>query len=126
MEAKSHIPEICGGGCDAKGAARQRISDALTETKKALGVPHQAQWDGKLYQSANRYAHLHFLRALAGIEAYLVNIYFLNDPHSRTRTTVEEWERAIQDVQRQLGLATRPRYCADVFLEAEQKESSAK
>jgi len=124
VEAKSHILEICGSGCGAKGASMQRISDALTETKKALGVSQQAQWTGTLYQSANRYAHLHFLREIAGIEAYLVNIYFVNDPHSPT--TVEEWKPAIHDVQRQLGLAARPQYCAEVFLEAVQKEPSAK
>src|SRR5208283_614822 len=89
MHPLRHILEICGSGCGAKGASMQRILEALTETKISLGVPQEAQWAGTLYQSANRYAHLHFLRAIGGIEAYLVNVYFVNDPHSPT--TVEEW-----------------------------------
>jgi hypothetical protein len=86
VEVKSHILEICGSGCGAKGAFLKRILEALAETKKWLGVTQQTPWTGTLYQSAKRYAHLHFLRAIAGIDAYLVNIYFLNDPHSPQRS----------------------------------------
>jgi hypothetical protein len=114
VEAKSHILEICGSGCGAKGASLKRILEALAETKKWLGVTQQTPWTGTLYQSANRYAHLHFLRAIAGIDAYLVNIYFVNDPHSPT--TVEEWKPAIHDVQRQLGLVASVPFTAEVFL----------
>ncbi len=49
------------------------------------------------------------------IPAWLVNIFFLNDPHSRTSR--EEWERALEQVKEELGLKgiTVP-YTAEVFL----------
>jgi hypothetical protein len=116
VEAKSHVSEIYGNGCGASGDSFQRISRAFLRTKKWLGVAPDADWTGKLYQSANRYAHLYFLRMIAGIDACLANVYFINDQHSPT--TVQEWKPAIREVQRQLGLTDPVPFTGEIFLNA--------
>jgi hypothetical protein len=115
IEAKSHVKEIYGGGCGATSPrSKKKIQAALDATKAWLGVSPDVDWMGRLYQSANRYASLYFLREIAGVQAFLVNVYFVDDP--RTRTTKEEWDSAISCVNRELGLVREVPYSAAVFL----------
>lgn len=116
VEAKSHVPEIYGDGCGASGRSKEKIQAALDSTKAWLGVSPKVDWTGRLYQSANRYACIYFLREIAGVQAFLVNIYFIDDPH--TRTTKEEWDAAIRSVHQELGLVRETPYTAAVFLTA--------
>src|SRR6266567_9285230 len=92
--------------------SRKQTEDSLT--KAWLGVSLDVDWTARLYQSANRYACLYFLREIAGVQAFLVNAYFVDDP--RTRTTRREWDNAIESVNRELGLAYEVPYSASVFL----------
>jgi hypothetical protein len=117
IEAKSHVTEIYGEGCGASGRSKERIQAALDSTKAWLGVSSEVDWTGRLYQSANRYASLCFLRKIAGLQGFLVNVYFIDDP--RTRTTKEEWDTAIRSVNQELGLVGEVPYSAAVFLKAE-------
>lgn len=116
VEAKSHVPEIFGNGCGAEAASSvEKIEQGIAATKAWLRVSHEADWKGPLYQSANRIAHLYFFTEILRIEAWLVNVYFTDDPHSRTSRT--EWQCALADVKKSLGIGVVPR-CADVFLPA--------
>jgi hypothetical protein len=117
IEAKSHVTEIYGEGCGASGRSKERIQAALDSTKAWLGVSTEVDWTSRLYQSANRYASLYFLRKIAGLQGFLVNVYFIDDP--RTRTTKEEWDTAIRSVDQELGLFGEVPYSAAVFLKAE-------
>jgi hypothetical protein len=117
VEAKSHVPEIYGGGCEASPRSKQQIQAAFDATKAWLAVSPDVDWMGRVYQSANRYACLHFLREIARVQAYLVNVYFVGDP--RTPTTKEGWDAAIAGVNRELGLVLEVPYSAGVFLIAE-------
>jgi len=56
------LAEIYGNGCQAQGASREMIAKALAETKQWCHADPTADWMGPLYQSANRLAHLYFLR----------------------------------------------------------------
>jgi hypothetical protein len=117
VEAKSHVQEIYGDGCGATSPrSKQKIQAAFEATKSWLGVSSEIDWTGRLYQSANRYASLYFLREIAGIQAYLVNVYFVGDP--RTPTTREDWDAAIGVVSRELGLVREVPYSTAVFLTA--------
>lgn len=116
VEAKSHVNEIYGSGCCAGGTSLQRIVRAMVSAKEWLGVAPDADWTGRLYQSANRYAHLYFFRGIADIDAFFLNIYFINDPHSPT--TDHQWQPAIRDVHRQLGLDGTVPFSGAVFLDA--------
>ena len=118
VEAKSYPDEICGPGCQATPGSRKKIERALKKTKNWLGVPEHLNWTGRLYQSANRFAHLYFFREEVGIPAWLVNIYFLND-HTTFPTTREEWRVALDQVKAKLGLTgIAVPDTAELFLEA--------
>jgi len=114
IEAKSHIPEIYGGGCGASEKSRQQITTALSATKAWLAVPDSAEWTGRLYQSANRFATLYFLREIARVRAFLVNVYFIQDP--RTPTTRQQWEVALEQVNVELGIRSPVPSTTSIFL----------
>ena len=118
IEAKSHVSEIYGMGCGASLRSKQKIEAAFNATKVWLGVSPDIDWTGRLYQSANRYASLYFLRGVAGVQAFLTNVYFVGDP--RTPTTREDWDAAIGCVNRELGLVRDVPYSAAVFLTASE------
>ena len=117
IEAKSHVAELYGGGCKASPENMGKILEALDETKSWLGVSSNVDWMGRLYPFANRYASLHFLREIAGVRAFLMDVYFLNDPVRRT--TRKEWDDAIESVNRELGIKSEVPYSAACFLKAE-------
>jgi hypothetical protein len=123
IEAKSHLSELRGSGCGAKSDdSYKMIEDALRRTKHWLGVEGDADWTGEFYQYANRLAHLYFFLQ-AGIPAWLVNVYFLGDPHfSDSPATPKEWEGALAQLKAKLCL-TAPfiAHAADVFLEAKDR-----
>jgi hypothetical protein len=116
VEAKSHIPELYGNGCGAAGGALSLIQSSLLLAKVWLGVSPDADWLGRLYQSANRLAHLYFLREIGKVDAFLANVCFTGDPHSPT--TRQEWDEGIRDVSEQLRIASQVPYSVSVFLEA--------
>lgn len=104
VEAKSHPGEIYGNACGASDpSSLKKIGAALNQTKRSLGVAEDVDWKGRLYQSANRLAHLCFFRReKIGVPAWLVDIYFVCDPRRPTR--IEEWEEALPQVKEKLGL----------------------
>jgi len=121
VEAKSHPPEIYGGGMRAKAEdSKEKIEKALNNTKMWLGVSPDMDWTGSLYQYANRMAHVYFFREIVNVPAWLVNIYFINDPHSPT--DYAEWQRALMEVKTDLGISRlKISYMADIFLEAQDR-----
>jgi hypothetical protein len=116
VEAKSHVSEMLAGTCRAGAAfSVAQIDAALSRTKDWLQVPQGADWKGQFYQLANRIAHLYFFRELLRIGAWLVSVYFTDDPHSPTSRAT--WEAAIPEVKRCMGIRSIPFY-ADVLLPA--------
>lgn len=116
VEAKSHVSEIYGNGCGAKAKSSiEKINGAIAATKEWLQVSEKADWKGPLYQSANRLAHLFFLKEILKLEAWMVNVYFTDDSHSPTSKA--DWQGGIADVKHLLGIGEVP-HCADVFLPA--------
>ena len=116
VEAKSHLPEIYGSGCTATAPASIRKIDAsLAITRDWLHANSSEDWKGPLYQTANRLAHLYFFREVLGVQAWLVNACFLDDPHSPTSRA--EWNLGLPLVKLALGIDAFP-WCADVFLPA--------
>lgn len=95
VEAKGHLGEV-ESTCRARPGSRLIINRALEETKAALGADPEADWLTHRYQHANRLAWLHYLRAHAGVEAFLAFVHFTADP--------DEWLDSIVATQRHLGL----------------------
>jgi hypothetical protein len=120
VEAKSYPGEIYQSGCKATPESRKRIEAAINNTKDKLKVTKDADWTGPLYQYANRLAHLYFFREVINIPAWLVNIYFLEDP--QRPTNIGEWKSALTQVKAALGLADKEvPLAADIFLEAKNR-----
>ena len=116
VEAKSHVDEVEGAGCRASDTSMPLIVDAFRETREWLGADDTPAWLGSLYQTANRLAHLHFLRNRLGLHAWLVQVYFLNDPIAPASRA--DWLPAIAGVHARLGLRSRPPFTLEVFLPA--------
>jgi hypothetical protein len=126
-EGKSHPAEIYGGGTKASEGSRTRIAAALAATQDWLGVPRDAErWMDPLrpeqpghsavYQSANRYAHLYWLRKHAGVEAWLCHLLFVDDP-TYGATPRALWEQKLPEIERDLELHGRTiPFAGHVFL----------
>ena len=105
VEGKSYPAELFGSGMGAKegSMAYNRILESLAWTQNKLGVSGKSpqDWCGRLYQSANRLAHLCWLRE-QGVQTWLVHLLFTGDKHGPT--TAGEWERAMADADEELGV----------------------
>ena len=124
VEAKANVRELVSDACGATSqASMARINDSLKETQEFLRVDPKIGWTGKLYQYANRIAHLYLLRELNGVQAHLVFVYFVGGSDVDGPATVGEWKAAINVVERVLGLPGRHRlsdYVADVFVDVSE------
>ena len=120
-EAKSHISELRSGGTGAGGTSRPLIERSLRETQEFIGSDLSVDWaQSRYFQYANRLAHLYFLRVLNDLPAYLVMLYFLNDAEMSGPSTVAEWEEAIVEEKKALGLPQRHQldeYVVPVFID---------
>lgn len=120
VEAKSYVQEIHGSGCQASATSREKISRSLDAAKKWAGADAQVDWLGPLYQSANRLAHLYFLREIVRVPVWLINVCFVNDPHSPT--TLDQWRLGLAEIDQQLGLPPRDvPFVGAVFLEVQPR-----
>lgn len=117
-EGKSYPGELYGSGCQASDPqSRAKIEAALAKTQNDLGVTDRspADWCGPLYQTANRLAHLWWLRSQS-VHAWFVHLLFVDDPHSPT--SAAEWKAAIDQTSAELGLPSHVPYTAHVLLDA--------
>ena len=120
VEAKANIPEVVSPGTGASSISKAQIEKSLSETKKFLGVDPEISWSGKLYQYANRLAHLYLLRELNKIPAWMVFVYFTGDDDVSGPRTVDEWKAALTVAKSVLGLNKRNRlskYVVEVFID---------
>ena len=109
VEAKANVPEVVSPGTGASPASRMLIDRSLREVKRYLGVDPNIPWTGKLYQYANRIAHLYLLRTLNRIDTHLVFVYFTGDVDVGGPSSVAEWRGAFSGAKRALGFPARPR-----------------
>jgi hypothetical protein len=86
VEGKSYPGELEGSGCQAGSSgseeskrSRIKIAAALRRTQTWLEMHEIPDWMGPLYQSANRLAHVYWLRDQAKVETWLVHLLFAND-----------------------------------------------
>ncbi|MFC1640236.1 hypothetical protein ACFL3B_05700 [Gemmatimonadota bacterium] len=91
-------------------------------TKRFFKARPGCDWSKRFYQYANRLAHLHFLREVNGIDAYLVFVYFLNDPDLDGPKTEREWHVAIKVMHEALGIRGRvpKKYVIDLFVDVRE------
>lgn len=120
-EGKSQPSELFGSGCKAGPGSRPMIDAALVRTQAWLGVDlDTALWCGRLYQTANRLAHLYWLNEVVGVRAWLVHLLFVNDPHSRT--SAQQWTAEIRAADAELGLTGPVTGAGHVLLDAGNRD----
>ena len=97
VEAKAHISEMVAAPSQARGeSALLKIRESLARVKSFTNSRSPADWSTSFYQYANRLAHLYWMRELNGHDAYLVNLFFVNDRDMLGPESVAEWEAAIR------------------------------
>jgi hypothetical protein len=124
VEAKSHVTEIISPPCGAGKPSLRRIKAALCEVAASLEVDSSCDWVGTFYQYTNRLAHLYFLRDVNGVQAWLVQVCFINDDTVDGPKTLPEWQAALQVLQGALGLKKHrlSRNMVEVFPDASRVE----
>jgi len=125
VEAKSYPDEMRSSGSGASGPSLRMIEAALDAACQWLRVARTPAWTGRLYQMANRLAHLYFFRELAGIAAWLVSVNFCDDSHRPTSRG--QWQTALEAARSELGISPGgiPFY-AEVILPAFNREALLK
>lgn len=121
VEAKSYRAELFGGGSKAnKPESLMKIQKALDDTARWLRMGYtvaKAFHRDSLYQYANRLAHLYFFNEIVKVPAWLVNVYFLDDPYRPT--SLEQWCDFLPEVEWCLGLeGVQIPHKTDLFLAA--------
>jgi hypothetical protein len=116
VEANSQLEEIEGPRCRVPARSMPVIMQTFRETRRWLGAVETQDWTGPLHRMANRLAHLYLLRNHLDVPAWLVQVYFLNDP--ARPASHADWLPAIAGAQARLGLCRRPPFSLDVFLPA--------
>ena len=97
-----------------------RIRASLKEVQAFLKVDPRIDWTARLYQYANRLAHLYLLREINRIPAHLLFVYFFGDDEMDGPETVREWQAALSVVKRVLGLNQRYRlraFVSEIFVD---------
>lgn len=101
------MPEVVSF-CGAKDKdSIATISESLTETYRWLNCRYPSiDWKYGFYQYANRLAHLYFLREQNHKEAYLIFLYFVDDP-THISTSQEAWNSALELQKKLMGLSAK-------------------
>jgi len=107
VEAKANVPELVSF-CGAKDKnSLNTISESLAETQRWLTCRYpNIDWKNGFYQYANRLAHLYFLREQNHKEAYLIFLYFVDDP-THISTSREAWNSTLKLQRKLMGLSTK-------------------
>jgi len=122
IEAKSHIGELLSILRAKAPDSLRKINQSLTQAQEFLGVESHLDWTTPFYQYTNRLAHLYLLRELNKLPAYLIFVYFLNDPDMHGPSTREEWQGALKLMKTLLGLSRHKlsQYMADIFIDVKE------
>lgn len=119
VEAKANIPELISDCQASAPLSQEMIAAALHRTQQWLGARPHIDWLCGFYQYANRLAHLYFMREIAGVDAYMVFLYILDDP-THIPTSRVKWQGALELQRTLLGLGGQPYrdYVINAFLDA--------
>ena len=105
VESKAHLAEMVTAPTQARGeSALLKIRDSLSRVKSFTNSRSPADWSTSFYQYANRLAHLYWMRELNGHDAYLVNLFFVNDRDMHGPESVAEWKAASRLQELFLGV----------------------
>lgn len=124
IEAKAHLGELeqdCGA---SSLVSIEKIEMALSNTAKNNNViiSEEKPWTKKFYQFANRLYVLDLLKR-NGINAKLINLYFVGDMISSNRKSPinkNEWQSKIKEMKDYLSVNTNDLEVYDLFLDIDK------
>jgi hypothetical protein len=123
VEAKGNLKELVSSASQASPKPMALIEKSLAETKEYLSINHDIPWTGRLYQYANRIAHLYYLRVINQIPAHLLFVYFIGDTDVDGPNTIEEWHAAITVAKTVLEIPKRNKlteFIGEVFIDVRE------
>jgi hypothetical protein len=127
IEAKANIPELVSD-CGAKSpASQEKIKASLQKTQRWLKATTHIDWTTGFYQYANRLAHLFFLREIARVNAFLIDLYIVHDT-THHPTELDQWRGALQLQRGLMGLAEDRlnSFVVDVFVHTDEIKKRVK
>ncbi|MDF1593563.1 MAG: hypothetical protein P1P89_18805 [Desulfobacterales bacterium] len=118
VEAKAHVSEIISYCHVYSPKSKTLIKKSLKQTQKYLGLETRSDLTRGLYQYANRLSHLYLLRVLNDVPAYLVFVFFIDNP-THISTSKAEWTAALEAMRSFLGGYSHKlsKYVIDVFVD---------
>lgn len=123
VEAKAHIDEMVTPGSGASALSLAKIRYSLQKIKSYLKIKDPQPWHKTFYQYTNRLAHLFFLRVMYKKPAFLVFLYFMNDPDYEDSPKSEaEWAAAIRVAETYLSLRRHKlrKYIIHIFIDVNE------
>ena len=122
IEAKAYIEEMVSTPTSASEPSLSIIQSSLREVQQFLRATPPHDWSVLFYQYANRLAHLYYLRERNGIDAYLIQVYFVGAPDVEQPSTASEWRAALRVLKRCLGIHNHrlSPYVAEVFIDVSE------
>ena len=136
VEAKAYAKEIISDCQSDNKSSLSAIERCFKETRAFFNISSDNDWKKTYYQMSNRIAFLKLLMS-HGVEARLVNIYFIDgyekkikDPESdkyytiqNKNTTQEEWEKAITAEEKYLNTSKlRGKFVLPVFVNCKRED----
>ncbi len=121
VEAKAHIPEMVTAPAQARGeSALLKIQESLGRVKAFVNSKAPVDWSTSFYQYANRLAHLYWIREVNGHDAYLVNLFLVNDREMHGPAAESEWQAAnrLQEVFMGVRQGPQANYALDPWVGA--------
>ena len=121
VEAKAHIPEMVTAPAQARGeSALLKIQESLGRVKAFVNSKAPVDWSTSFYQYANRLAHLYWIREVNGHDAYLVNLFLVNDREMNGPAAESEWQAAnrLQEVFMGVRQGPQANYALDPWVGA--------
>lgn len=109
IAAKSHVEELFTGTAIASPDEMLTITKQLEAAKQFYGTRADANWLSPFYEYTSRLAHLHSLRVLAGVDARLLLVYFLNDtvPGKTCPRLIDGWKKVLMVLHEAIGMTGR-------------------
>jgi hypothetical protein len=125
FEAKSHIGELLSFLRAQDPNSLRQINQSLNQVKEFLEADSHLDWVAPFYQYTNRLAHLYLLRVVNQLPAYLIFIYFVNDPDMKGPSTKAEWQGAIKLMKTLLGLSRHKlsKYLVEMFIDVNEMQA---
>jgi hypothetical protein len=120
LDVRGSVRDLISAPAGMTPVERVWVEDTIEEVRRHLGAAGSLDWAATFFRLTSRLAHLHLLRELNGVEAWLVCVHLSRPGGGRGMPAEEsEWLPPLRTMYRGLGLppVLRPDWLLDVFVE---------